>query len=330
MPSVPLPLAGATEPLILLLAAFAADILLGGIGPADRLRGIPARLLRRIVRELDRRLNRLQRSQTERTVRGALVTAILVLTGALSGWVAAMAAAHPIGWLLILYLILAAIDLHRVWAGARRVGSALHGRSLDDAREALKGISARRVSDLDPHAVVRAAVEALARAFSQKFVAPAFWYILAGLPGMMAWLAADIADAEIGHQTGRYQGFGMAAARLDDILNWIPARLSALLLASATLFAPKTAPLAALRVMFTDARKHGSINAGWPEAALAGALGLSLGGPRREGEVLIRAPWIGPGRARATVADLRRARALTLAAAVLTAGSVAALPLALS
>jgi adenosylcobinamide-phosphate synthase len=128
----------------------------------------------------------------------------------------------------------------------------------------------------------------------------------------------------IGHRTPHYEQFGKAAARLDDALNYLPARLAGLIIAAAALFAPGARPLKALRAMWEDAGKHRSVNAGWPEAAMAGALDLALAGPRRYPELVVNDPWIGGGRARATHHDIRRALHLYAIACLIDAGLVAA------
>ena len=130
--------------------------------------------------------------------------------------------------------------------------------------------------------------------------------ILFGLPGLFVYKTVNTLDSMIGHLSPRYRSFGWAAARLDDGLNLVPARLSGLLLAVAALVTPQARAGAALRTMLRDAGKHRSPNAGWPEAAIAGALDLALAGPRRYPERIVEDPWIGDGRARATAADMFR------------------------
>jgi adenosylcobinamide-phosphate synthase len=155
--------------------------------------------------------------------------------------------------------------------------------------------------------VARAAIESLAENFSDGVVAPVCWYVLLGLPGLFAYKMANTLDSMIGHRSPHYRAFGWAAARFDDALNLVPARLAGLLVSAAALFAKDARSGAALRVMLRDARKHRSPNAGWPEGAMAGALGLALAGPRRYAEGVVSDPWLGDGTARATVADIARA-----------------------
>ena len=149
---------------------------------------------------------------------------------------------------------------------------------------------------LDRAGVARAAVESAAENFSDAVVAPIFWCVLLGLPGLLAYKAINTLDSMIGRRDARYLWFGRAAARIDDAANWIPARISAALLAAAALLHPGADARNALRTVFRDARRHRSVNGGWPEAALAGALGFALAGPRRYDGYDVDDPWIGDGR----------------------------------
>ena len=163
----------------------------------------------------------------------------------------------------------------------------------------LASITGRETTELDQHGVARAAIESCAESYSDGVIAPIFWYLLLGLPGLMAYKAVNTMDSMIGHRSERYAAFGMVPARLDDALNWLPARISGTLITLAAIFVPGAAPIGALRVMFRDAGKHVSPNAGWPEAASAGALDLALLGPRRYAGGVAKAEWLGDGRARA-------------------------------
>ncbi len=148
------------------------------------------------------------------------------------------------------------------------------GRGLPDGRKAVSMIVGRDVAELDESAVSRAAIESAAENFSDGVVAPVFWFLVAGLPGIVAYKLVNTADSMIGYRNDRYLEFGWAAARLDDVMNYIPARISAGLIALAT------GSFEALKVVWADAGQHRSPNAGWPEAAMAGALGVALSGPR--------------------------------------------------
>jgi adenosylcobinamide-phosphate synthase len=171
-------------------------------------------------------------------------------------------------------------------------------------------IVGRNPNSLDEAGVSRAAIESLAENFSDGIVAPAFWLGLSGLPGAALYKAANTADSMIGHRTPRHEAFGWAAARFDDLVNLPASRLSALLIVGAAALTHGASPWGALRAVRSDASHHRSPNAGWPEAAMAGALGLRLAGPRVYGDVRVEDRWMGDGRAEATAQDIDRALAL--------------------
>lgn len=173
-----------------------------------------------------------------------------------------------------------------------------------DASRAVAKIVGRRVEDLDHHGVNRAAIESLAENFSDGVIAPCFWFLVAGFPGIVCYKAINTADSMIGYKTSRYRDFGWSAARLDDVANYIPARLTAVLIAFGSLFHPKGRSRDALYMALKYARRHKSPNAGWPEAAMAGALSLRLGGPRSYGDLAVDGTWLGEGRETAEKADI--------------------------
>jgi adenosylcobinamide-phosphate synthase len=202
------------------------------------------------------------------------------------------------------------------------VAAALQWGGLPAGREAVRHIVGRDPRSLEAHGVARAAIESLAENFSDGVVAPIFWYLLFGLPGLFAYKMASTLDSMIGHRTERYRAFGWAAARFDDLLNLVPAPLSGLLLVVAALFAGDAQAGPALRIMLRDARKHHSPNAGWPEAAMAGALGLALAGPRQYAEGRVEDPWLGDGTPLARPADIIRALRLYAYACLLLTGAI--------
>ena len=170
--------------------------------------------------------------------------------------------------------------------------------------------------------MARAAIESAAENFADGVVAPVFWFVLFGLPGLAAYKAINTLDSMIGHRTPRFEQFGKAAARLDDGANWAPARLAGVVIATAAAFTPGADSRGAWRAMSEDAWRHRSPNAGWPEAAMAGALGVALAGPRQYGEVVVEDAWMGNGRREATPEDIRRALGLYRRAGLLLAGLV--------
>jgi adenosylcobinamide-phosphate synthase len=191
-----------------------------------------------------------------------------------------------------------------------RVADALDNAGVTGGREAVSHIVGRDVAVLDVAGIARAAIESLAENFSDGVVAPVFWMLIAGLPGAAVYKAVNTADSMIGHRTPRYQAFGWAAARLDDLLNLPASRLSAFLIIAAASVTPRASASGAWRAVRRDAGRHRSPNAGYPEAAMAGALGLALAGPRSYGGVRVDDALMGDGRRAADAGDIRAALGL--------------------
>ena len=237
----------------------------------------PAVLMGRAVAALDRRLN----EGAARRLKGVLAVALLVLGAAALGWLVQAL----LGWMgeVVLGAILLAqrslVDHVRAVARALRL-------SVGEGRRAVAMIVGRDTEGMNRAAVACAAIESGAENFSDGVVAPAFWFALAGLPGILVYKAVNTADSMIGHRTPRHEAFGWAAARLDDGLNWVPARLSAGFIRVAG------GGWGGWSGIVADARLHRSPNAGWPEAAMARALGVALSGPRSYGGRLTDFPWV--------------------------------------
>jgi adenosylcobinamide-phosphate synthase len=188
---------------------------------------------------------------------------------------------------------------------------------IDEARHAVSMIVGRDPKSLGPTGVARAAIESCAENFSEGVVAPAFWFAVGGLPGLIAYKAINTADSMVGHRSERYLAFGWASARLDDLLNLVPARISGVLIALVARAGGGSLRLA-LATMTRDASLHRSPNAGWPEAAMAGALDVALAGPRRYGNEVVDDVWMNPtGRPTAEADDIARALRINIAAWVM-------------
>ncbi|MGH6856015.1 MAG: cobalamin biosynthesis protein CobD/CbiB, partial [Aestuariivirga sp.] len=200
-----------------------------------------------------------------------------------------------LGWIVEILIATAFIAHHSLREHVEAVYQCL-GASDEEGRMAVRLIVGRDPGQLDESGVTRAALESLGENSSDAIVAPVLWYALLGLPGIVLYKAINTADSMIGHRSERYLNFGWAAARLDDLVNLPAARLSGLLYAGAAAWESKAYGEAALRTMWRDARKHVSPNAGWPEAALAGGLGVKLGGPRSYDGRKIELAWMGDGR----------------------------------
>ncbi len=276
------------------LAALLLDGALGEPEPLWRRVAHPIVLMGRLIGFLERHLNR----GTRRRARGILALAVLLVVV----WaIVAVMMLLPGRWLIepVLMAVLLAQNSLMRHVGAVAVGME---RGLDTGQRAVARIVGRDVETLDEAGIARAAIESAAENFSDGVVAPLFWGLLFGLPGMALYKAVNTADSMIGYRNARYREFGWAAARLDDVLNWIPARLSGALICLAHLSARAWA------VMLRDAGLHRSPNAGWPEAALAGVLGISLAGPRVYDGQLVDEPFVNAeGRRDAGAGDIRRA-----------------------
>ena len=261
-----------------------------------------------------------------RAVSGGVAAVVAVVSAAVAAaWSVDRFLVQPWahGWMLeaVIASTLLAFRGLRDHAGA--VAGGLE-HSLAAGREAVSHIVGRDPARLDEAGVARGAIESVAENFSDGVVAPLFWYAVAGLPGLLAYKAVNTLDSMIGHRTERYRYFGTAAARLDDLVNWLPARLAGLYFVVAACLLPGANGIRAWRVMTRDARKHRSPSAGWQEAAVAGALDLALAGPRRYPHETVDDAWIGDGRSRLDGGDIRRCLHLYTAA-----GTLAALTLAL-
>lgn len=211
----------------------------------------------------------------------------------------------PFGWVIEAILATSLLAQKELGRAVRAVADALD-HSLQAGRKQVAQIVGRDPETLDQAGVSRAAIESLAESTSDGIIAPLFWLVLGGLPGIALYKAANTADSMIGHKTERHLEFGWAAARFDDLVNWIPARLSGLLIAGAAFWVKGADAEKAWTTALSDAKKHDSPNAGWPEAAFAGALGFALGGPRSYDGKTVALPTLGAGRADLGPADIRK------------------------
>lgn len=269
--------------------------------------GHPVSWIGAVIADLERHLNRAGRRDLR--LRGAFTLfLVLAVVAIVTVPLALGLRALPGGFLIEALLASTLLAQKELARAVRAVAFALHAGAAE-ARAALSHIVGRETGELDEPAIARATVESLAENSSDGITAPLFWLVFAGLPGAALYKAVNTADSMIGYRNERYRDFGFAAARLDDLANWIPARLTGLLLALA-------APLAganlngALATMWRDARRHASPNAGWPEAAMAGALGFRLGGPRSYGGGETAGAWLGGGKANLGSEDIARALGL--------------------
>lgn len=317
-----LPFSGGVDALLLLIIAMVLDACIGDSGLLRRFLPGPADLVARLVALLDRRLNRIDRSDAVRQARGALVTILLLLLGILGGFsLSVLVRTVPAGGVLELLIVARCLTLRLPWGAMGRTVAALETGGGEAARLAVGPLTDRQLWSLDDHGTVRAGVEGAAHALTHGVVAPALFYALFGLAGLLGWAAIDGTTRIIGHQTGRYRHFGAAARRLSSLIALPAALLSVLVVLLAALFVPR-ADLVRGMGDLTMGRRHPLGTDALPIAAFAGVLGLSVAGPRREGDRTVKEPWLGSGRARAVPRDLRAAMALYATATLIAAGLI--------
>jgi len=292
-------------PLALLIERF-----VGYPAPLFRLIGHPVTWMGALIAALELRLNR----GAHRRWRGVAMLALLLAAGlVVSLAITLLVARIPFGWVIEAILASSLLAQKELGRAVKAVADSL-AVSLESGRFAVSHIVGRDPHVLDESGVAKAAVESLAESTSDGIVAPLFWLLLLGLPGIVLYKAANTADSMVGHRNERYAEFGWASAKFDDLVNWIPARLTALLVAGAAFLVRHADPEAAWGTALRDARKHASPNAGWPEAAFAGALGLRLGGPRAYDGELHDLPAFGDGRSDLKAGDILSALVLYWAA----------------
>jgi adenosylcobinamide-phosphate synthase len=265
----------------------------------------PVVLLGRAIGFLDRRLNPGGDNFEKARWRGILALTLAAAIVAATGLLVTLGLKRlPFGWMVEVLVVAIFLAEKSLVDHVTAVEQELLIGDTPGGRRAVAAIVGRDVSVLDSAGVARAAIESAAENFSDGVVAPAFWYLFLGLPGLLIYKLVNTADSMVGNRSPRHVAFGWAAARFDDLLNFVPARLSAFLIAL-TARLMRFDSRSAVAIARRDAPKHKSPNAGWPEAAVAGALGLALGGPRRYGKDEVDGAWLNPGaRSGATPRDI--------------------------
>jgi adenosylcobinamide-phosphate synthase len=315
----------ALTPLALLL-----ELMIGYPNGLVRAVGHPVTWMGALIGALDRGLNRDTASPATRRAAGTVTVLILIAAvGTVAFLIGRGLSWLPFGWIaaaLVASTLLAQRSLHE---HVGSVATALDKVGLAAGRAAVSHIVGRDAEALDEPGVARAAIESLAENFSDAVVAPALWMTVGGLAGAAVYKAINTADSMIGHRTPRHAAFGWAAARLDDLVNLPASRLSALLIIAAAGLTKGASPAGAWRAVRRDAHLHRSPNAGYPEAAMAGALGLRLAGPRVYGGTMVDDAMMGDGRRDVDAADIRAALRLYRHADAILIGLAALLALGL-
>ena len=303
--------------------AMVVDALMGWPGALFAHIGHPVTWIGQLISLLDRSWNRSADAPSIRRIAG-VAAALLVIGLCLGiGWI--VQTLLPVGWsgaVLLGILAWPMVALRSLYDHVAAVAQPLQSGDIDAARLAVAQIVGRDPATLDEAGIARAAIESLAENASDGIVAPVFWGVLFGLPGIIGYKAINTLDSMIGHRSERHLYFGWAAARIDDIANFIPARLTGFLF---VLVSSRFSQ--ALFCMVRDANRHRSINAGWPEAAMAGALGVRISGPRSYHGAMTNEPWLNEGARDPLAADLRSGLMLYIRAMLLLGGLLVALAL---
>jgi len=304
-----------------MVVAMAVDALLGWPSWLFARMGHPVTWLGRMIGAIDSAWNRASDPPAFRRGAGIAGALVVIAFSVAVGWV--LQVLLPSGWIPIALLGVLAwplVALRSLHDHVAAVANPLLAGDIVAARDAVSRIVGRDPAALDEAGIARAAIESLAENASDGIVAPVFWGALFGLPGILGYKTINTLDSMIGHRSERHEAFGWAAARIDDVANFIPARLTGFLF---VLLAPRRSD--ALACMTHDARRHRSPNAGWPEAAMAGGLGVRLSGPRIYDGRITNEPWLNEGARDPRAADIGEALTVYRRAMLLLAGTLAML-----
>ncbi|MBB4369275.1 adenosylcobinamide-phosphate synthase [Bradyrhizobium sp. cir1] len=301
--------------------AMAVDAFLGWPSWLFARIGHPVTWLGRLIGAIDTAWNRSSDPPAIRRAAGVAGALLVIALSVALGWM--LQSLLALGWIQIVLVGVLAwplVALRSLHDHVAAVARPLQAGDIAAAREAVSRIVGRDPAALDEAGIARAAIESLAENASDGIVAPVFWGALFGLPGILGYKAINTLDSMIGHRSDRHEAFGWAAARIDDVANFIPARLTGFLF---VLLAPRRSE--ALSCVTRDARRHRSPNAGWPEAAMAGGLGVRLSGPRIYHGSVTKEPWLNEGARDPNLADIGEGLAVYRRAMLLLAGLLAIL-----
>lgn len=307
-----------------MVVAMAVDALLGWPSPLFARIGHPVTWLGRLIAAIDSGWNRESDPPALRRAAGVAGALLVIALAVALGWaLQSLLSSGKMQFVLVGILAWPLVALRSLHDHVAAVANPLLGCDIAGARDAVSRIVGRDPAALDESGIARAAIESLAENASDGIVAPVFWGALFGLPGILGYKAINTLDSMIGHRSERHEAFGWAAARIDDIANFIPARLTGFLF---VLIAPRRSQ--ALSCMTRDARRHRSPNAGWPEAAMAGALGVRLSGPRIYHGSITDEPWLNESARDPLAADTIEGLMIYRRGMLLLAGLLAILALA--
>ena len=304
----------------IVLLALAMDAIIGDPNWLYRKIPHPIAAIGCMMNQLDLFLNRPQVKNPTKKILGVLFIIIALSVAGIIGWgMQTGLKLMEFGQLLEAILVSIFLAQNSLYRHVRNVAQALVSDGLDAARLSVSHIVGRDPATLDDSGICRASIESLSENFSDGVIAPVFWYLIAGMPGILMYKTLNTADSMVGHLSPKYKYFGWASARLDDAANFIPARLTALLIFLTALIIPSTKGFKSLRSCLTYANRHRSTNAGWPEAAMAGALDIRIAGPRVYNGIVVNDPWMGDGNPNLRTNDINRALKLYFSSNIINA-----------
>ncbi|MEH6546860.1 MAG: adenosylcobinamide-phosphate synthase CbiB [Sneathiella sp.] len=279
-------------PTLIVLIALIVDALVGDPKRLYRIVPHPVVILGNCIARLEANFNLPENTNRCSFWLGALVTVGIVGAVTFVGYVLAIFLNQSIVTMILLAVLASSLLAWRGLSSHVKAVAECLDLNLEEGRKAVSHIVGRDPKTLDESGVSRAAIESLAENFSDGTVAPLFWFTLLGLPGLCGYKAVNTLDSMIGHRNDRYEYFGKLAARIDDVVNYIPARITGIFIVLSAFTVPAANGRNALRVMLEDGQHHRSVNAGWPEAAMAGALDVALAGPRQYAGEKIEDRWM--------------------------------------
>lgn len=308
---------------VILFCAIILDMLVGDPDWLWRKYTHPIVWFGRFTGYLDKKLNLTGLSNRRRKINGIVTIAALVLSALVFGILSVMLISQLglFGQLVEIVIVAIFIAQKSMSDHVGKIIKPLKDGDIAGARTAVSMIVGRDTTQLDESSISRATIESMSENFSDGVVAPIFWFAILGLPGLFAYKMINTADSMLGHMTEKYQDFGWASAKLDDLVNWLPARLSTLFIIIASVFGSGTAAaLKAINVVLQDAKLHRSPNAGWPEAAMAGVLNVALAGPRTYAEYKVDDAYMNAtGRRKLMVGDVILAKTVFWSACLIEA-----------
>lgn len=280
----------------------------------------PVVIIGTLIRFLDKRLNKSKYTKSIRKFLG-IISISIILGGTWFLGEGIEMAVQDLTFGFVIQAIIVSIFLaqNSLYRHVAAVANACKSKNLSDARKEICHIVGRDPASLDKPAICRASIESLSENFCDGVIAPVVWYLICGLPGLLAYKALNTSDSMVGYLNSQYEDYGWCTARLDDLANFVPARLSAISISVASLLVPLANPLSSIRAGFRHAHLHRSVNAGWPEAAMAGALGIRIAGPRHYSGKLVDDAWMGDGRADVGPSDIMKGLRIYFVACGLTA-----------